>query len=383
MHPYKKAPRIVDMFCVDKILLVAILIFFVSCDFRKPANSMQELNFEVFWQTFEDNYAFFNLKNVNWHNTYKTHRDRVNANTTDDELFKILGDMVRPLEDAHIHIEANDENYFNEGRPSRFRKEFSNDSLIVEFWEMVHQTLYNNGFETLDSAGYEYEGQKLFHFTVSDKYGYLRFLRCIDIGEEYTADEVIQMRKDLNPIFEKFQDLKGIIIDVRLNRGGYAHFGYDLAARFTESKTLGHYENYRVSKGGYEEFDSLKAYYINPDQHYSKYKFLDEVMILTNDQVGSAAEVFVLIMKELPNVTTVGENTAGIFSHMYEFNLPNNWWVSLSNQRIYSADMEVYEDVGIPVDIEVMNSLVDLENRQDPLVIEALNQLNKNVSNKR
>ena len=150
-----------------------------------------------------------------------------------------------------------------------------------------------------------------------------------------------------------------------------------MASRFTETKILGHYENYRVSKGGYEEFDSLKAYYIDPEQLYSKYKFLGKVVVLTNDQVGSAAEVFALIMKELPNVITLGENTAGIFSYMYEFNLPNNWWISLSNQRIYSPDMKLYEGVGVPVDIEVMNTLADLETRKDPLVIEALNYFEK------
>ena len=186
----------------NSIFFLAIFIFLSSCtENRKPAHSIQELNFEVFWQTFEDNYAFFELRNVDWHETYRKYRNQVNAGTTDDELFRILTDMVRPFEDGHIHIEAHEDNYFNEGKPSRFRNEFSNDALISEFWNIVHHTLDNNGFEPMDSIGYEYEGEKLFHYTLSDKYGYLRFLRCNDIGENYAEKEVVKMRKDLNIVF--------------------------------------------------------------------------------------------------------------------------------------------------------------------------------------
>jgi len=115
---------------MKKLPLIFLIILVINaCNYRKPANSMQELNFEVFWQTFEDNYAFFEFKGVDWKETYSKHRPRVTAKISDDELFQILTDMVRPLKDGHIHIEAHEDNYFNDGgNPSIFLQQFNNDS---------------------------------------------------------------------------------------------------------------------------------------------------------------------------------------------------------------------------------------------------------------
>ncbi len=48
--------------------------------------SLPELTFEAFWQTFEDHYAFFKLRKINWGSTYTHFRGKVNSNTSDEEL---------------------------------------------------------------------------------------------------------------------------------------------------------------------------------------------------------------------------------------------------------------------------------------------------------
>ena len=87
--------------------------------------------------------------------------------------------------------------------------------------------------------------------------------------------------------------------------------------------------------------------------------------------------LFAMIMKALPHVKTVGENTLGIYSDMYGFELPNNWLVSLSHQRYYAADGKCYEGIGTPVDKKVLNTKEDLLRGEDPVIIEAINMLNK------
>ncbi len=364
---------------MKKLLLIFLIILFLSaCNHRKPSNSMQELNFEVFWQTFEDNYAFFDLKGVDWKETYSKYRPKVTAETSDDELFKILSDMVRPLKDGHIHIEGNNDNYFNEGgEPSVFHKEFNTDELRSEFWKMVSNTLNINGFSSIDSIGFELDGEKLFHYAKSDKIGYFRFLRSDPTGASYTGQDLLKIRQDMNIIFEDFKDLKALIVDVRLHRGGYGEFSNEVAARFSDKRTLSRYTQSRISGGEYEDFDSLVPHYIEMERAYAKGKFLKPVALLTNEGVGSAGEIYVMSMKQFPNVTSVGSNTAGILSFMYEFNLPNGWWVSLSNSRTYSADMELYEGTGIPVDYEVLNSKKDLKTGKDPVILKALEILEK------
>ncbi len=339
---------------------------------------MQELNFKVFWQTFEDNSAFFEFKGVDWKETYSKHRPRVTAKISDDELFQILTDMVRPLKDGHIHIEAHEDNYFNDGgNPSIFLQQFNNDSLRGEFWGMVSNTLLKEGFNPIDSIGFELNGEKLFHYAKSDKIGYFRFLRSDPTGESYTASDLIQIRKDLNVIFEDFKELDGLIVDVRLYRGGYPEFSMEVAARFTDERTVSRHNHSRISGAGYESFDSLITHYIEPEQVYATEKFLKPVVLLTNEGVGSAGETFVMSMKQFPNAISVGSNTAGILSFMYEFNLPNGWWVSLSNSRTYSADMKLYEGTGIPVNHKVLNSKEDIKKGKDHVILKALKILKK------
>ena len=58
-------------------------------------------------------------------------------------------------------------------------------------------------------------------------------------------------------------------------------------------------------------------------------RYLGPVYLLTSDVTLSAAEVFALYMRALPNVIHVGETTRGAFSDMIEKPLPNGWTLSL------------------------------------------------------
>ena len=64
---------------------------------------------------------------------------------------------------------------------------------------------------------------------------------------------------------------------------------------------------------------------------------------------------------------------------MYEFNLPNGWWITLSNARAYSANMDLYEGRGVPPDQEVSYTVQDFEARQDPLITQAVKYLQADI----
>ncbi|MEL7221232.1 MAG: S41 family peptidase, partial [Bacteroidota bacterium] len=113
-------------------------------------------------------------------------------------------------------------------------------------------------------------------------------------------------------------------------------------------------------------------------------QYTGPIVILTSDFTASAAEVFLLLVKDLPNVTIIGDNTEGIFSDMYEFKLPNKWQVSLSHQQYLSKDKMNYEGIGIAPDILIVNRREDLEGRYDPVLKEAINYLrNKLIVDKK
>jgi C-terminal processing protease CtpA/Prc len=93
--------------------------------------------------------------------------------------------------------------------------------------------------------------------------------------------------------------------------------------------------------------------------------------------VFSGGEIFALAVKERPHVTIIGNHTNGIFSYQLEKQLPNGWEYCLSYQIYMSADMVCYEGKGIPPDIELLNTVADIETGVDPLITRALEVLER------
>jgi carboxyl-terminal processing protease len=92
------------------------------------------------------------------------------------------------------------------------------------------------------------------------------------------------------------------------------------------------------------------------------------VVVLTSKSTASAAEWFTLAMKTLPNITVVGDTTAGCFSPKVERELPNGWSFTLSSKIAVSADMVQYEGFGIPPDYTVLNTKNELDNKRDAIL---------------
>ncbi|MFZ2489914.1 MAG: S41 family peptidase [Thermoanaerobaculia bacterium] len=70
---------------------------------REAANPRDPvLNFEHVWKTLDKNYAQFGVKNVDWDALYRVYRPKVTPATTDEELWNIILDMMRNLNDNHV-----------------------------------------------------------------------------------------------------------------------------------------------------------------------------------------------------------------------------------------------------------------------------------------
>jgi hypothetical protein len=69
-------------------------------------NRDPERNFEALWKTFHNRYPFFELRKVDWKRQYDIYRPKVTSETTDDELFDILCQMLDPLDDGACGAEG-------------------------------------------------------------------------------------------------------------------------------------------------------------------------------------------------------------------------------------------------------------------------------------
>ncbi|ARX89050.1 protease [Streptomyces alboflavus] len=61
-----------------------------------PAPEGPVATFDVFWQSYEENYPFFAAKGIDWHAMRDRYRPKVHADTTPEELFAIFSEMLDP-----------------------------------------------------------------------------------------------------------------------------------------------------------------------------------------------------------------------------------------------------------------------------------------------
>jgi hypothetical protein len=337
-------------------------------------------NFEEFWNFFEYNYAFFDIKGIDWKKQYSKYSLQITDSTSDKELYKIMTDMVAPLKDGHVTIKDNEGNVFSISKKSQFKKEFNSKQLIDSLWTITNFTLLSNECYGIREMGpKDEETGSLFHYSKSDKYGYLKVNKCFTLLEDLYDKEkvkkgIVEVNECLDTLMQYFESCDGLIIDFRSNPGGYDKYSYLVANRFVEDTLLGHYKCLRDSAGGYNIYKDFQNYYLEPVKNYS---FLKPKVILTNDQTASAADVFALITKNIDNTTSIGDNTEGIFSDMKFRSLSNGWKVSLSDECYFSSDSICYEGQGVPVDIKIQNTKQDLTNKEDPVITRAISELSK------
>ncbi|MEO1655661.1 MAG: hypothetical protein AAFU64_19110, partial [Bacteroidota bacterium] len=76
------------------------------CTQAKKANRQQPLfNFDMLWQTFQENYAFFDLRDVDWRQSREKYRPLITSNTSDLELFHLFTKMLDELQDSHVSLD--------------------------------------------------------------------------------------------------------------------------------------------------------------------------------------------------------------------------------------------------------------------------------------
>jgi C-terminal processing protease CtpA/Prc len=320
-----------------------------------------ERNFEVLWKTFNKRYPFLNLRKVDWNKQYQAYRPRVTSKTSDDELFNVFCQMLDPLNDGHVELEARvrgERRYFNPEKKPRFWQEFTKRE-IKRLFKTTDKTLVANAF------GRPEESQAwMLHYCRSRTIGYIRILELDGVKKP-------DLKAALDTIAADFDRLDGFIIDIRNCPGGEDSIAINIINRFCDRKRVAFRRRTKIGPGE-RDCTRLKTWCLEPQ---GRAQFTRPIALLTCDSVFSGGEAFALAIRELPHVTIIGDHTNGIFSYQFEKKLPNGWECCLSYQTYFSADMVCYEGNGVPVDIKMLNRKADIERGVDPLITRALKVL--------
>lgn len=330
------------------VILIAILItFFTACEklmIENDPDNTPENNFELLWTQIDRNYSFFEYKNVNWDSIKHIYRPEIHKDITDRHLFNIMSEMLLELRDGHVNLYSGIDNSKNWDWYSDHPVNFNSSLLETNYFKSGMDIIGSFKIGSIDSIGYIYCG---------------------------SFSEKIQ-EQNIDVIVEKFQDMKGVIIDVRNNSGGYSVNGTIISSRFADTIRLSSFTLYKTGPG-HKDFSKPQPNYIFPK---GKKQFLKPVVVLTNRRTFSAANDFVLVMTSLPYVKVIGDITGGGGGTPYDYELLNGWRFRIPRTQTLAPDLFNVEH-GIPPSIYVDMKKQDENNGIDTIIETAINYLSK------
>lgn len=369
----------------------------LECDLMETLPNPDPIrNFEVFWHTFNEQYGFFNERGIDWQQIYKKFRPKISPDTTPEELFEILSEIVHPFKDGHIRLSNGVDNFQN---VDSFPEWMDVPRALGTYGKMQMLAQENPSQLSEISMLFESEGFPAYYSVIKDKYLHKEFQHAVngvflygkitpDIGYievqreamyippnggiENIAEGLCFLHAELDRLADYFQGTKAIIHDLRFNFGGHDGYSRAIAERYADCKRKAFSRCPRNGDAYTEEW----PYFVDPIG--KKVINTTRVIVLTSEFTVSSGEVQTLALKAMPHVTTIGEPTKGCLSDTLEKALPNGWGLTLSNQRFYSHDHTLYEAIKIQPDYSVSMSRSDAERGKDPMIEFALDLLKNN-----
>ena len=330
-----------------------------QCDVTVDANAQSV--FDHLWATFNEYYAFFELRGVHWAAQADRIQPRItlagNDNDNDNVLFDTLSDLIMPLDDRHIILQSNNQEFSPAIEKGIFRE------LDQGFDEQTEYASFDHYIETAIShfqavlisyfdEGRFFGGNPIIWATINESIGYINIASMENFIEKSDdelsafaidgASQVIAAELAIDTALAELSAVDQLIIDLRLNGGGEYAISLAIANRFTPMRQ---HVLSKMARGLHGETEPLHAY-LDPVSA----PFLKPIVLIVGPDTASAAEIFVIAMRQLPQVTVIGQSTRGALSDILEKPLPNGWSYGLSNEVYSDAAGNVFEFIGIPPD---------------------------------
>jgi hypothetical protein len=348
------------------------------CD-QKLADTPQN-NYAVFWQTFAEQFALFQVYRTDWVTIDRKYRTRVTASTTPEELFNILREMILPFHNAHTSINARSIKRIyvgyrpvsEIGRKLQEAYSFSPEDCLDLFKRQAKQTNRIIKSKYSRRGLQSYCNDVIYFGMLKDSVGYLRILGF----DGFTAEggfekESKALEAALDDVFRAAERMKGLVIDVRLNVGGADPFGLAIASRLTEAKYLAYSKVTRNNLSGVPRFTAPQPAWVNVS---ARPRYRGKVVLLIGPDTISGGESFAMaLMGREPRVILIGDNTQGVFSDVVGRKLPNGWTFGVPNELYKTKTGRSYDGQGVPPDIRVpVFPKEDLEGSRDGALEKAL-----------
>jgi hypothetical protein len=316
------------------ILLIACNI---SCNKEDEGLNNEQIlaDFEYAWHVADTTYPYMEFKRINWDSIYDVYHARALESNIAQHLV-LIRDLLAELKDGHVFYHDYDGNMIFAYVPRRIKKDENTVSLeVIRSYFEVETKLSNSG--------------KIEYEILPDYIGYA-FLS--DFSEEY-------LKNDFPSVLDYLKNTDGIILDVRHKQGGSDRNIEAVVSRFMNAP-IDRTDFYLLG-------EQIPLPQLEPQGPYT---YDNPVVVLINGLTFSAGELFTEMMKQLPNVTAIGDTTGGgscgaNWNATGDYYLPSGTLIHIGTTDRRRYDGLPWEWIGIPPDIRIVQSAQDIQSGRD------------------
>ena len=341
------------MIRVNKALPILILVLNMNCaDLIVPSSKSNNnlKDFDIAWSAVNSVYPLLEYKKIDWDSIYNVYRPRVEK-SEGDEIQKLIFDLLKELKDPHVLIISNGGGQIIPYISPRLLKDKDvTDPLLVRKYFKKELKL-----ACMNSVEYE---------ILNNNIGYIAIAHFNNEG----------LMDDFHIVMDYIRNTKGLIIDLRGNSGGWRENYGLVIGRFTQTP-IEFLKTY--SKGDVPYYEEP----VTPDTQYFIYR--NPVIVLINGASLSGGELFPELMRQLPDVTVVGDITAGAGANDYteeningEFRLSCGFTIRVSTVYVTRLDGLPIEWNGVLPDVQIPQTKEDINNGIDRQLEYAIQLLN-------
>jgi hypothetical protein len=196
--------------------------------FSQMQNTGAKKLFNLFIQTYQENYAFSKERNLDWDAIRSEFESKISDSTTEDELFQVLGQIATLTKDHHTKIiKENGQTLQYRITPSAeiVAEAFRNQSTIKkldDYFNLFFTTNYNNISDSLlHGKGHKVANGKLEWGSLNNNIGYISIYSFDGFAPKgYTRKQQIDsLNYYMEHIISSFKDKEAIILDISFNFG--------------------------------------------------------------------------------------------------------------------------------------------------------------------
>lgn len=337
--------------------------------------------FEVFWHGMNNSYCFWDIDPTDWDEVYDYYlplfRELDELPTdSEEEQDKVYGrmeelytKMCRRLIDHHLAItffpKTRNSFSISPGGAEAMTRDYSHGPIIAEVLMKSIEANRRAGRIEEYVQGY-FEKDNTSMSAVSYKidgviYIYLSGFGFQNVFASDPGGSVEQVLRNFQRMILETPDIKGVVIDVRDNGGGYLADMHEILAPMIDTDLLIGYDRTKDGTGRLDYGPWVPCILAPAAQHRA---VVAPIVVLANLHSISMAEMTCMAVSALPNGCVVGERTFGGTGPIlgdYKFAYSGAWegnavHVYCASAMMKDSEGKIYEGVGVVPDIEVLQT---------------------------